>query len=63
MYSGWLGFVWYVSTTFLLNFVLLTRKKTAFIEGEKLALVKEPFLCTITANYRRVELLFHVTYE
>ena len=48
---------------FLTKLRTSNEQKTAFIEGGKLALVKEPFLCTITANYRRVELLFHVTYE
>ena len=35
--------------------------KTAFIEGGRLALVKEPFLYTLTAKCRRVELLLFVS--
>ena len=45
--------------------MLLTRvyikRPFKFIEGGRLALVKEPFLCTLTANCRRVELLLSVS--
>ena len=34
---------------------------SGLIEGGKVALVKEPFLCTLTANCRRVELLLSVS--
>ena len=46
---------------FLTNFRASNACKTAFIESGKLALVKEPFLCTLTANCRRVELLLSVS--
>ena len=46
---------------FLTNLRASIAYKTAFIEGGKVALVKEPFLCTLTANCRRVELLLSVS--
>ena len=46
---------------FLTNLRTSNAYKTAFIEGGKVALVKEPFLCTLTANCRRVELLLSVS--
>ena len=45
---------------FLTNLRTPSAQKTGFIEGDKLALVKEPFLCTVIANYRWVELLLSV---
>ena len=52
---------WGLCGTFIYYF--LNRYKTSFIEGGKLALVKEPFLCTLTANCRQVELLLSVSYD
>ena len=46
---------------FLTNLRASNAYITAFIEGGKSALVKEPFLCTFTANCRRVELLLSVS--
>ena len=46
---------------YLTNLRASNAYKTAFIEGGKVALVKEPFLCTFTANCRRVELLSSVS--
>ena len=53
--------MWNVFTNFLTNLRASNAYKTAFIEGGKVALVKEPFLCTFTANCRRVELLLSVS--
>ena len=55
---------WGLCGTFLLlltNLRASNEYKMAFIEGGKLVLVKEPFLCTLTANCRRVELLLSVS--
>ena len=46
---------------FLTNLRASNSYKTTPIEGEKVVLVKEPFLCTLTANCRRVELLLSVS--
>ena len=46
---------------FLTNLRASNSYKTACIEGGKVALVKEPFLCTLTANCRRVELLLSIS--
>ena len=46
---------------FLTNILASNAYKTAFVEGGKLVLVKEPFLCTLTSNCRRVELLLSVS--
>ena len=53
--------VWGLCGTFLTNLHASNAYKTSFIEGGKVVLVKYPFLCTLTANCRRVELLLSVS--